>query len=41
VKKHVSITPIVLRMSGPVSKDLSRLRDRVEEKLQKPRRPRR
>ena len=41
VKKHVSITPIVLRMSGPVSKDLSRLRDRVEERLQKPRRPRR
>ncbi|MDE1858567.1 MAG: 5'/3'-nucleotidase SurE [Thaumarchaeota archaeon] len=41
VKKHVSITPIVLRMSGPVSKDLSRLRDRVEQRLQKPRQARR
>ena len=41
VKRHVSITPIVLRMSGPVSKDLSLLRDRVEERLRKPRRGRR
>ena len=38
VKKHVSITPIVLRMSGPVSKELSMLRERVEQRLQKPRR---
>lgn len=37
VKKHVSITPMVLRMSGPVSKDLSKLRDRVEERLRRPR----
>ena len=37
-KKHVSITPIVLRMSGPASKDLSMLRERVEERLRKPRR---
>jgi len=41
VRKHVSITPIVLRMSGPITKDLSRLRDRVEERLQRPRRPHR
>ncbi len=41
VRKHVSISPIVLRMSGPISKDLSRLRDRVEAKLQRPRRGRR
>ena len=38
VKKHVSITPIFLRMSGPISKDLSQLRDRVEQKLRRPRR---
>jgi 5'-nucleotidase len=41
VKKHVSITPIVLRMSGPISKDLSRMRDRVEQRLQRPREGRR
>lgn len=41
VKKHVSITPLVLKMSGPPSKDLSMLRDRVEERLQRPRRGRR
>lgn len=41
VGRHVSITPIVLRMSGPMSKDLSLLRDRVEQNLRKPRRPRR
>ena len=41
VKKHVSITPIVLRMSGPSSKDLSLLRDRVELRLRKPRQGRR
>lgn len=41
VRKHVSITPIVLRMSGPITKDLSRLRDRVEQRLQRPRRPHR
>jgi 5'-nucleotidase len=33
VKKHVSISPMVMRMSGPISKDLSRLRDRVEGRL--------
>ena len=33
VKKHVSITPMFIRMSGPASKDLSRLRDRVEGRL--------
>ncbi|MDG6920140.1 MAG: 5'/3'-nucleotidase SurE [Nitrososphaerota archaeon] len=38
VKKHVSITPIVLKMSGPPSRDLSRLRERVEEGLQRSRR---
>ncbi len=38
VKRHVSITPIVLRMSGPMSKDLSLLRDRVEQRLQRQRR---
>ncbi|MDG7011362.1 MAG: 5'/3'-nucleotidase SurE [Nitrososphaerota archaeon] len=36
VNKHVSITPLVLRMSGPVSKELSMLRDRVEHRLQRP-----
>jgi 5'-nucleotidase len=41
VKKHVSITPIVLRMSGPISKDLSKLRERVETRLQRQRRGRR
>jgi 5'-nucleotidase len=41
VKKHVSITPIVLRMSGPISKDLSRLRERVEQKLRTQRRGKR
>ena len=38
VNRHVSITPIVLRMSGPVSKDLSMLRERVEQRLRRPRR---
>ena len=38
VKEHVSITPIVLRMSGPISRDLSKLRERVETRLKKPRR---
>ena len=38
VNRHVSITPIVLRMSGPISKDLSMLRERVEQRLRKPRR---
>jgi 5'-nucleotidase len=37
VKKQVSITPLVLRMSGPISKDLSELRDRVQGRLRKPR----
>lgn len=41
VRKHVSITPIVLRMSGTITKDLSRLRDRVEGRLRKPRRAQR
>lgn len=41
VKKQVSITPLVLRMSGPASKDLSRLRERVEGRLRKARRSRR
>ena len=40
VKRHVSITPMTLRMSAPISKDLSMLRDRVELKLRKPRRQR-
>ena len=35
VDRHVSITPIVLRMSGPVSKDLSMLRERVEQRLRR------
>ena len=38
VNKHVSITPIQLRMSGPITKELSLLRDRVEERLRAPRR---
>jgi len=33
VEKRVSITPIVLRMSGPITKDLEGLRDRVEQRL--------
>ena len=37
VDRHVSITPIVLRMSGPMSKDLSLLRERVELRLRKTR----
>ncbi|MDG6988360.1 MAG: 5'/3'-nucleotidase SurE [Nitrososphaerota archaeon] len=40
VKKHVSITPMALKMSAPISKDLSLLRERVEQKLRKPRRQR-
>ena len=40
VKKHVSITPMALRMSAPISKDLSLLRERVEQRLRKPRRQR-
>ena len=38
--RHVSITPIVLRMSGPISKDLSLLRERVEQRLRRTRRGR-
>ena len=38
VNKHVSITPIQLRMSGPITKELSLHRDRVEERLRAPRR---
>jgi 5'-nucleotidase len=37
VKKQVSITPMVLRMSGPISKDLSQLRERVEGRLRRQR----
>ncbi|MDG6985221.1 MAG: 5'/3'-nucleotidase SurE [Nitrososphaerota archaeon] len=37
IKKEVSITPIVLRISGPMSKELSMLRERVEQRLRKPR----
>lgn len=33
VKRNVSITPMVLSMTGPVSKDLEGLRDRVQENL--------
>jgi 5'/3'-nucleotidase len=40
IRKHVSISPIVLKMSGPTTKELSRLRDRVEQRLRKPRRAR-
>ena len=32
-KKNVSITPMVLSMSGPITDDLRHLRDRVEENL--------
>lgn len=35
VRRQVSITPMVLRMSGPISRDMSRLRERVEERLRK------
>ncbi len=41
VKKNVSITPIVLSMSGPVTEDLERLRSRVQERLGSPRRSQR
>lgn len=40
VERKVSITPLVLSMSGPVTKDLERLRDRVQKKLEAPRRQR-
>jgi 5'/3'-nucleotidase len=40
IRRHVSISPIVLKMSGPTTKELSRLRDRVEQRLRKPRRAR-
>ncbi|HEV2225526.1 MAG TPA: hypothetical protein VGR56_01825, partial [Nitrososphaerales archaeon] len=33
VKRRVSISPMVLSMSGPISSDLEELRDRVETKL--------
>jgi 5'-nucleotidase len=33
IKKNVSITPLVLRMSGPITEDLAGLRDRVEARL--------
>ena len=35
VRRQVSITPMVLRMSGPISREMSRLRVRVEERLRK------
>ena len=35
VRRQVSITPMVLRMSGPISREMSRLRERVEERLRK------
>ncbi len=41
VKKQVSITPMVLKMSGPPSKELSMLRERVERRLQRASRGRR
>lgn len=41
VKKRVSITPIALKMSGPQSRGLSDLRDRVSRKLKLQRRKRR
>ena len=40
VKRHVSITPMVLKMSGPPSKELSTLRERVEMRLRRARRGR-
>ncbi len=33
VERKVSITPMVLTMSGPITKDLESLRDRVEQRL--------
>jgi 5'-nucleotidase len=33
VKRRVSISPMVLNMSGPISNDLEKLRDRVQTKL--------
>jgi 5'-nucleotidase len=36
-KKKVSITPMVLNMSGPVTTSLERMRDRVQRKLRAPR----
>ena len=33
VKRNVSITPMVLRMSGPITKDLENLRERVQRRL--------
>jgi len=38
MERNVSITPMVLRMSGPITEDLEGLRDRVEEKLGRTRR---
>jgi 5'-nucleotidase len=39
-EKNVSITPITLKMSGPITDDLQGLRERVERRLQKGRRTR-
>jgi 5'-nucleotidase len=38
-KRQVSITPLVLRMSGPISEPLRDFRDRVQGRLRSPRRP--
>jgi len=38
MERNVSITPMVLRMSGPITEDLEGLRDRVEAKLGRTRR---
>jgi 5'-nucleotidase len=38
-RRSVSITPLVLKMSGPVTDSLEALRDRVERRLGGPRRP--
>ncbi len=38
VKRNVSITPMVLSMSGPITQDLEGLRERVEARLGRPKR---
>jgi 5'-nucleotidase len=37
VKRNVSISPLVLSMSGPITKDLENLRQRVQQRLGRPR----
>jgi 5'-nucleotidase len=38
-RRNVSITPLILSMSGPITDSLEQLRDRVEKRLRNPSRP--